>query len=204
LASVNDISNVSTRGGLITNSPVFNLSRSVLMKLSNFSGKTIAIMVASGFDETGFIAIQRAMMTAGGKLKVVSREAGLTNAWNGKGWGMSYPADATLSTALAIDYDALIVPAGSRHIESLKTEAHAKRVLSAFLRADMPVLLQGEAIAMIDLIDGDADRLKAGDVNKAPVVDRNLVTISAASESLDELKALNDLMTADADESCAA
>ena len=99
------------------------------MKLSNFSGKTIAIMVASGFDEVGFIALQRAMMTAGGKLKVVSREAGLTNAWNGAGWGMSYPADATLSTTLAIDYDALIIPSGSRHIENLKSEAHAKRVL---------------------------------------------------------------------------
>ena len=75
------------------------------MKLSNFSGKTIAIMVASGFDETGFIAIQRAMLNAGAKLRIVSREAGLTNAWNGTGWGMSYPADSTLSTALAIDLD---------------------------------------------------------------------------------------------------
>ena len=174
------------------------------MKLSNFSGKTIAIMVASGFDETAFIAIQRAMMTAGGKLKVVSREIGLTSAWNGTGWGMSYPADATLSAALAIDYDALIVPSGSRHIESLKTEAHAKRVLRAFLREDMPVLLQGEAISLIDLIEGNAGRPKISTVDKVPVVDRNLVTIKAASEALDELKALNDLMSTDPGESFAA
>ena len=174
------------------------------MELSNFSGKTIAIMVASGFDETGFIAIQRAMMTAGGKLKVVSREAGLTNAWSGKGWGMSYPVDATLSTTLAIDYDALIVPAGIRHIESLKTEAHAKRVLKAFLREDMPVLLQGAAMEMIDLIDVFVDRSMAGDNDKAPVIDRNLVTITAASETLDDLAALNDLMVGDANESRAA
>ena len=174
------------------------------MTLSNFSGKTIAIMVASGFDESAFIAIQRAMMPAGGKLKVVSREAGLTNAWSGQGWGMSYPADATLSTTLAIDYDALIVPSGSRHIESLKTEAHAKRVLRAFLREDMPVLLQGEAISLIDLIEDDADRRKLADAEKLPVIDRNLVTITAASETLDELKALNDLMTDNAGESFAA
>ena len=174
------------------------------MKLSNFSGKTIAIMVASGFDETAFIAIQRAMMTAGGKLKVVSREAGLTSAWNGVGWGMSYPADATLSTTLAIDYDALIVPSGSRHIESLKTEAHAQRVLRAFLREDMPVLLQGEAISLIDLIEGDADRRDVSKVDKLTVVDRNLVTIKAASKTLDELKALNDLMATDPGESFAA
>ena len=174
------------------------------MKLSNFSGKTIAIMVANGFDETAFIAIQRAMMTAGGKLKVVSREAGLTNAWNGIGWGMSYPADATLSTTLAIDFDALIVPSGSRHIESLKTEAHAKRVLRAFLREDMPVLLQGEAISLLDLIEGDLDLPKVTKVDELPVVDRSLVTITAPSEALDELKALNDLMTTDAGESFAA
>ena len=95
------------------------------MKLANLSGKTIAIMVASGFDETGFIAIQRVMMQAGAKLRIISREAGLTNAWNGSGWGMSYPADSTLSTALAIDYDGLIVPAGKRHIDTLQNEAHA-------------------------------------------------------------------------------
>ena len=175
------------------------------MKLSNFSGKTIAIMVASGFDETAFIAIQRVMMTAGGTLRVVSREAGLTNAcleWHRV--GMSYPADATLSTTLAIDYDALIVPSGSRHIENLKTDAHAKRVLRAFLREDMPVLLQGEAISLIDLIENNADRPTVSNGGGVPVVDRNLVTIAAASEALDELKALNDLMTTDAGESFAA
>ena len=164
------------------------------MNLSNFSGKTIAIMVASGFDETGFIAIQRAMMNAGAKLRIVSREAGLTNAWNGTGWGMSYPADATLSTALAIDYDALIVPSGNRHVESLKNEVHAKRVWRAFLREDMPVLLQGDAVALLSLIDEAAERAKAGSHDSAPVIDRNLVTVSAASEQLDELSALNDVM----------
>jgi hypothetical protein len=174
------------------------------MKLSNFSGKTFAIMVASGFDEAAFIAIQRAMMTAGGNLRVVSRESGLTNAWNGTGWGMSYPADATLSTTLAIDFDALIVPPGRRHIESLKTEAHAKRVLRAFLREDMPVLLQGEAISLIELIESESDLPSVSSGEKIPVVDRNLVTITAPSEALDELKALNDLMTNDAGESFAA
>ena len=154
------------------------------MKLTHLSGKKIAIMVASGFDETGFIAIQRAMMEAGAKLKIVSREAGLTNAWNGTGWGMSYPADATLSTALAIDYDGLIIPAGKRHIDTLENEAHAKRVLRAFLREDMPVLLQGDAPAMLQLVDGAADRphSTADDSRGAPVVDGRLVTTHGSSQ----------------------
>ena len=176
------------------------------MKLEHLSGKTIAIMVASGFNETGFIAIQRALMEAGAKLKIVSREAGLTNAWNGSGWGMSYPADATLSTALAIDYDGLIIPAGKRHIDTLGNEAHAKRVLRAFLREDMPVLLQGDATAMLRLVDGAHDRqyATADDVGGAPVVDRCLVTTSAALDDLAELKAFDAAVGSVFNESCAA
>ena len=176
------------------------------MKLANLSGKTIAIMVASGFDETGFIAIQRAMMQAGAKLRIISREAGLTNAWNGTGWGMSYPADSTLSTALAIDYDGLIVPAGKRHIDTLQNEAHAKRVLRAFLREDMPVLLQGEATALLQLIDDAADRphATADGANAEPVVDGCLVTVATASAELPELQAFDAAVGAAIDESCAA
>jgi protease I len=176
------------------------------MKLAHLSGKTIAIMVASGFDETAFISIQRAMMEAGAKLKIVSREAGLTSAWNGSGWGMSYPADATLSTVLAIDYDGLIIPAGKRHIDTLENEAHAKRVLRAFLREDMPVLLLGDATAMLQMVDGAADRPHAttDDAGGAPVVDRRLVTAASASDDLVELEAFDAAVASVVDESCAA
>ena len=176
------------------------------MKLANLSDKTIAIMVASGFDETTFVRIQRAMMEAEAKLKIVSREAGLTNAWRGTGWGMSYPADARLSTVLAIDYDGLIIPAGKRHIESLENEAHAKRVLRAFLRENMPVMLQGEATAMLKLMDGIADRPQADvdEVGRRPVVNGHLVTIDVARDDLAELEAFNTLFGPDFDKSYAA
>ena len=176
------------------------------MKLVHLSGKTIAIMVASGFDENGFIAIQRVMMQAGAKLKILSREAGLTNAWNGNGWGMSYPADATLSTALAIDYDGLIIPAGKRHIETLENEAHARRVLRAFLREDMPVLLQSDATAMLGLVDRGPDRpyTTADDAGGALLVDGRLVATAAARDGLAELEAFDAAVGSVVDESCAA
>ncbi len=164
------------------------------MKLSNLTGKTIAIMVASGFDEASFILIQRALMAAGARLEIVSREAGVSNSWNGSGWGMSYPSDTTLSTALAIDYDALIVPAGQRHVDALKNEAHAKRVLRAFLRAEAPVLLQGQAVQLLSLVDGALSRPHAQDGDGAPVIDRNLVTVSNTTDDLCEIGALNDVM----------
>jgi protease I len=121
--------------------------------MTNFAGKTVGLMVASGFDEATFIAIQKAMLAANAKLKIISRDAGLTNAWNGTGWGMSYPVDSTLSTTLAVDYDALIIPQGDRHIEKLSTEVHAKRILRAFLRENMPVLILADAIKILDIVD---------------------------------------------------
>ena len=176
------------------------------MKLAHLSGKKIAIMVASGFDETTFVAIQRALMEAEAKLKIVSREAGLTNAWRGTDWGMSYPADARLSTVLAIDYDGLIIPAGKLHINTLENEAHAKRVLRAFLREDMPVMLQGEATAMLRLVDDIADRpqFEVDDVGRAPVVNGRLVTTGAAGDNLDGLEAFDSVFRSVFDESCAA
>ena len=51
----------------------------------------------------------------------------------------------------------------------------------------MPVLLQGEAISLIDLIE-TTDRSTVSNGDRGPVVDRNLVTIAAASEALDELE----------------
>ena len=111
-----------------------------------------------------------------------------------------------VSTALAIDYDGLIIPAGKRHIDALANEAHAKRVLRAFLREDMPVLLQGDASAMLQLVDGATDRphSTADDSRGAAVVDGRLITTAAAHDDLAELEAFDEAVGSVVDESCAA
>ena len=175
------------------------------MQVNNFAGKTIGLMVASGFDEDEFIAIQRAMLAKTAKLKIISRDAGLTNSWNGSGWGMSYPVDSTLSTTLAIDYDALIIPTGARHVDTLINEAHAKRVLRAFLREDMPVMMQGEAIRLLDLVEDHAARaMYFGAENAEVAVDKKLVQISLGTKLESGLEKLNDVMQASAEEIQAA
>ena len=170
------------------------------MKLANLSGKTIVIMVASGFDETTFVRIQRAMMEAEAKLKVVSREAGLTNAWRGTGWGMSYPVDSTLSTTLAVDYDVLIIPQGDRHIEKLSTEVHAKRILRAFLRENMPVLIFAEAIKILDIVDIAHPQF----VDGSKVARAGNLAVTKSDDIVSGLHLLNEIMLDGLDESRAA
>ena len=176
------------------------------MKLANLSGKKIAIIVASGFDETGFIAIQRVMMDAGAKLKIISSEAGLVYSWNGDGWGMSYPTDAALSTTLAIDYEGLIIPAGERHIDNLQTDAHAKRLLRAFLREDMPVLLQGDAKKLLSLVEGGEDRMNCStnDSDQSIRVSGRLVMMAKTNSDFPDLQAFDEVVGSMVDESCAA
>ena len=170
------------------------------MRMSNFAGKTVGLMVASGFNEANFIAIQKAMLAANAKLKIISRDAGLTNAWSGTGWGMPYPVDSTLSTTLAVDYDALIIPQGDRHIEKLSTEVHAKRILRAFLRENMPVLILADAIKILDIVDTCYPKF----VDGANVSRAENLAVTCSDDVVAGLDLLNEIMLEDQDESCAA
>ncbi len=113
------------------------------------AGKTIAVMLANGFDEIEFTEPQKRLIEAGATVKVVSRANGLVNGWYDNSWGHFFPVDADLSTTLAVDYDGLVVPGGHRSVEKMSDDPHSQRILKAFVRADMPVLMVGDAVAML-------------------------------------------------------
>lgn len=121
-------------------------------------GRRIVVMVANGFDERDFSLTQRLLASQGAMPKVISPENGLVNSWRteeGKdgqkieAWGHHFPVDATVSTVLAADYDALLVIGGSRSIEKLKDNAHCKRIMRGFMDGGKPVMLLGHAVAML-------------------------------------------------------
>ena len=70
----------------------------------------------------------------------------------------------------------------------------------------MPVLLQGDATVMLQVIDGAADRPHAtvDDADGALVVDRRLVTTSVARADLAELEAFDAAVGSVVNESYAA
>ena len=125
------------------------------MAQQSLSAKKIAIMVSAGFDEAQFIDIQKAMMTNNAWLNVISNKPGLVNGARDGMLGMAYPVDSVLSETLAIDYDALIIPGGVKHIEALIEEPHALRILRAFLREDMAVLFIDDAIDMLGQVESE-------------------------------------------------
>jgi len=113
------------------------------------AGKTVAILVANGFEEIEMTEPQRALLGAGATLKLVSPEQGLVNGWHGKAWGHYFPIDTQISEALAADFDALLVPGGKRGVEKLAQNPHTKRLLKGFLDGNKPVALVGDAPSLL-------------------------------------------------------
>ena len=126
------------------------------------NGRTIALMVANGFDEIEFTAPQKRLIEAGAKVTVVSRANGLVNGWYDGSWGHFFPVDADLADTLAVDYDGLIVPGGIRSIEKMSEDPHAKRILKAFLRSDMPTALIGDGAKLMVASEDASGRSVSG------------------------------------------
>ena len=126
------------------------------------NGKHIAIMVANGFEETEFTDPQKRLLQAGATVKVVSRANGLVNGWYENTWGHFFPVDGNLAETLAIDFDGLIVPGGMRSMEKLVEDAHAKRILAAFMRAETPVLVFNDAVRLLRVTDNLSGRALTG------------------------------------------
>ena len=124
------------------------------MQTATLSARKLALMVANGFDETQFVELQKLSMQNNAVLKIVSATSGLVNSAAESGMPMSYPVDASLSETLAIDYDALILIEG-KHLETLKDEPHAGRIIRAFLRSEMPVLSVGSASELLEAFGTD-------------------------------------------------
>ena len=166
------------------------------MAQQSLSAKKMAIMVSAGFDEAQFINLQKSMMSQNGWLKVISNKPGLVNGTANGMLGMAYPVDAVLSETLAIDYDGLIVPGGAAHVEKLKSEPHALRILRAFLREDMPVLFIDDAIDMLGEIETEVALSDFSDDDVS--LQKNIVrasgnaSMSAALSSLAEALSYSD------------
>ena len=124
--------------------------------LGILAGKTIAFLVASGFSETAYSSLQRALVKLGARGLTVAPDSGLVNGWQegtvteagvqlAGDWGHYHPVDRQLGETLAADLDALAIPGGSRSLAKLKANLHVKRILSHAIDAGKPVLLFGDA-----------------------------------------------------------
>ena len=115
----------------------------------SLAGKTIAILVANGFEELEMTEPQRALLKTGATLRTISPEQGLVNGWHGKAWGHYFPVDKQVGEVLGADFDMLILPGGERSVAKLQQNAHTRRIVGHFLDAGKPVAAIGQGVQLL-------------------------------------------------------
>ncbi len=123
----------------------------------------IAILAAAGFAELTFSDTQKMLIAKGRPMKVISPDGGLVQGWHADAWGHHFMADEAIGDSLAADYCGLILPDGRNSALTLSENPHTKRLISAFLDAEQPVLAIGEAVRLLVTADVAAGRRLAGD-----------------------------------------
>ena len=133
--------------------------------------QNIAIIAADGFDEHQMTEIQRALVKATARVKIVAPENGIVNGWQGDIWGHHFHVDSPIHETLGSDFNMLVLPGGTRSIEKLKANPHTRRILNHFLDAKKPIAAIGGGVALLALGDKVTGR-----------------TVAASIEIQDELK----------------
>lgn len=155
-----------------------------------FVGDKIAILIANGFTEQDLTYTQRAMQANGANTRIIGMDNGLVNSWTGDSWGHHFAADCALNTALAADYDMLIIPGGRRSIEKLKLTAHTRRFLGGFMDAGKPVAIFDDAVELLAFAERASGRTLAASGSV-----RDVVSEAGASCSEDNIVIDGNLIT---------
>ena len=155
-------------------------------------GKSVAVLIAPrGTEEPEFSKPKQAIEEAGGKVTVVSFEAGVARTVNSDlDEGGSYTIDKTFSDVKADDFDGLVVPGGTVGADKLRSSGEVIGFIRAFFDQKKPVaaichapwtliesgVLKGRTLTSYPTLKVDIENAGGTWVNEEVVVDNGLVT----------------------------
>lgn len=155
-------------------------------------GKSVAVMIAPrGTEEPEFSKPKQAIEEAGGKVTVVSFEAGVARTVNSDlDEGGSYTIDKTFAEVKADDFDGLVVPGGTVGANKLRGSGDAigfiraffdqKKLVAAICHAPWTLIeadvLKGRTLTSYPTLKVDIENAGATWTDEEVVVDNGLVT----------------------------
>jgi len=165
------------------------------------AGKTVALLVANGFEQVELTEPKRALEEAGAKALVISPEVGKVKGWNHTNWGDEFKVDVPLSDAKADEFDALVLPGGVMNPDKLRRNEWVLQFVRAFFESGKPIaaichgpwtlidadVVSGRRMTSYPSIQTDLMNAGATWVDEEVVVDNGLVT----SRSPEDLPAFN-------------
>jgi len=103
------------------------------------NGKTVAILVADGFEQVEMTKPRQALDEAGAQTKIVSLKAGKIQGMNHAEKGDKFDVDLTLDQARPEQFDALLIPGGLYNPDAMRTNERAQNFARHFFRESKPV-----------------------------------------------------------------
>jgi protease I len=99
----------------------------------------VAILVATGFEQSELTEPRDALHEAGLVSDIVSPENGKVTGWDCSDWGDEFDVDVALDTADPEDYDVLFLPGGVMNPNRLRKDRRAEEFVCSFFEAGKPV-----------------------------------------------------------------
>ncbi len=149
--------------------------------------RRVAVLLTDKFEDSEASSPIEALKAGGMEVVVVGPEAGKT--YEGKKGEFSVKSDLAVVEARARDFDSLVIPGGGSP-ESLREEDGAVEFVKEFAKNDKPIAaichgpqllisaeaLRGRTMTCVSTIAVDMKNAGANYVDRAVVVDGNLVT----------------------------
>ena len=158
--------------------------------------KIIAALVTPGFEEYEFMSSASALVDEGARVMIIAPQDGEVRAWNKTHWGKNFRVDKHLSSALCIDFDALLVPSATSQPDIPTFNDKAVKFAGDFIKMGKPIvamcrapvilaktgLLRGRTVASHISVRADVQRAGAEWANQEVIVDQGLITSSGPSD----------------------
>ena len=168
------------------------------------TGKKVAILTESGFEEVELTSPKKALEDAGAEVDIVSPQKEKVKAWAHDHWSIELPVDVNVEEADPNDYDALMIPGGVLNPDKMRMNDKCVEFAQHFLQDGKPVaaichgpqllietgMLEGRNITSYPSVKTDMINARAIWSDREVIVDNGLVT----SRSPKDLEAFNKKM----------
>ena len=174
------------------------------MAANTLNGKRVAILATDGVEQVELTEPRKALDQAGAKTVVVSPKSGKIKGWQHDHWGDEIPVDASLESANADTFDALLLPGGVMNPDHLRQNKQAVQFVRRFFEAGKPVaaichgpwllveadVVRGRTVTSWPSLQTDLRNAGADWVDREVATDEGLVT----SRKPDDIPAFNKKM----------
>ncbi|MGE5548783.1 MAG: DJ-1/PfpI family protein [Solirubrobacterales bacterium] len=135
----------------------------------------VAVVVASGFEQTEMTAICKGLADAGHTVQVVSTKKHAARSWDNTRWNGDVPVDMAAIDAEAQDFDALVFPGGLIAADTLRSDDAVVRLVRDATAQGRPVAALGHAVWVL----AEAGAIKGRAATSHPAIRTDVVNAGA-------------------------